>query len=119
MSKQCIENHRKKKYLYVATSSLPPPSSLHFKHKPETKTGKPTFKKAVREALKRVRTLGEPVMKLPIPIESTRTIHIGPIVIICNGTFNICIVLDFPDKDMVCMICLFDRPICGGPMEQL
>jgi len=90
-----------------------------MKHKPETKTSKAAFKKAVREALKRVRTLGEPVMKLPIPIESARTIRIGPIVIIYNGTFNICIVLDFPDKDMVCMICLFDRPICGGPMEQL
>ena len=89
-----------------------------MKRKPETRTGKAAFKKAVREALRRVRTLGEPVMKLPIPIERALTIDIGPIVIIIDdGYFNICIVLDFPDQDMVCIFCLFSsRPVCGGPM---
>lgn len=85
------------------------------KPKPETKAGKAAFKKAVREALKRVRTLGEPVMKLPIPIESARTIDIGPIVIIYNDHFNICIVVDFPDGKF-CLYCLFGRPICFGPI---
>ncbi len=89
-----------------------------MKHKPETKTAQAAFKKAAREALKRVQTLGEPVMKLPIPIERALTIDIGPIVIIFDDDyFNICIVLDFPDEGMVCMICLFSsRPICAGPI---
>ena len=87
-----------------------------MKHKPETKTGAAALKKAASEALKRVQTLGEPVMKLPIPIERVRNIDIGPIVIISNGYFNICIVLDFPDDGVVCMICLFSRPICAGPI---
>src|SRR4030042_3203526 len=51
-----------------------------MKQKPEPKTGKDAFKKVAREALKRVQTLGEPVMKLPIPIERDRSIDIGPVV---------------------------------------
>ena len=86
-----------------------------MKHKPETKTGKAAFKKAAREALKRVQTLGEPVMKLPIPIESARTIDIGPIVIIYNDHFDICLVVDFPDGKM-CFYCLFGPWICAGPI---
>jgi hypothetical protein len=86
-----------------------------MKHKPETKTGKAAFKKVAREALKRVQTLGEPVMKLPIPIESARTIDIGPIVIIYNDHFDICIVVDFPDGEM-CFYCLFGPSICAGPI---
>jgi len=86
-----------------------------MKHKPETKTGKAAFKKAAREALKRVQALGEPVMKLPIPIESARTIDIGPIVIIYNDHFDICIVVDFPDGEM-CFYCLFGPSICAGPI---
>ena len=86
-----------------------------MKHKPETKTGKAAFKKVAREALKRVQTLGEPVMKLPIPIESARAIDIGPIVIIYNDHFDICIVVDFPDGEM-CFYCLFGPWICAGPI---
>ena len=86
-----------------------------MKHKPETKTGKAAFKKAAREALKRVQTLGEPVMKLPIPIESARTIDIGPIVVIYDDHFDICIVVDFPDGE-TCFYCLFGPSICAGPI---
>ena len=89
-----------------------------MKHKPETKTGKAAFKKAAHEALKRVRTLGEPVVKLPIPIESARTIDIGPIVIIYKDHFDICIVVDFPDGKM-CLYCLFGPWICAGPIGPL
>jgi hypothetical protein len=100
----------------MITKIKPLDSPNCIKPKPETKAGKAAFMKAAREALKRVQILGEPVTKLPIPIESVRTIRIGPVVIIYNDHFNICIVLDFPDDDMVCMICLFGRPICAGPI---
>ena len=86
-----------------------------MKRKPETKTAKAAFKKVAREALKRVQTLGEPVLKLPIPIESARTIDIGPIVIIYNDHFDICLVVDFPDGKM-CFYCLFGPWICAGPI---
>ena len=86
-----------------------------MKGKPETKAGKAAFRKVARQALKRVQTLGEPVMKLPIPIESARTIDIGPIVIIYNDHFDICLVVDFPDGKM-CFYCLFGPWICAGPI---
>jgi hypothetical protein len=74
-------------------------------------------KKVLRAALVRVRELGLPVLKLPLPVknrEALRYIDIGPIVIYGNP-FDICIVLTGTDG-WTCFYCLFGPGICIGPI---
>jgi hypothetical protein len=91
-------------------------------HEAKKKHSKATVKKVALEALKRLHELGEPTVKLPIPIEKLDSdgpieIPIGPIVIILDDNgFDICISVDLPGGGW-CLYCLFGGSVCGGPVE--
>jgi hypothetical protein len=96
--------------------------------KAKKKHSKATIKKVALEALKRSQALGEPTVKLPIPIETLESdapmdIQIGPIIIILDDDgFDICILVEMATDTMVdapdlgwCLYCLFGGSVCGGP----
>jgi hypothetical protein len=87
------------------------------KEKAVAKADTKELKKVSREALKRVREGGYPVVKLPIPITSARSldIPIGPIIIIIQWPPDICIIVSLPDGE-ICMFCLFGPNLCAGPI---
>ena len=76
------------------------------------------FKKMARESLKRVRDLGKPVVKLPIPISHLSRSHIvfGPVVVDWdNPRLGMCISVDYTDG-VSCVWCQ-NSPFsfCIGP----
>ncbi|MFZ0312660.1 MAG: hypothetical protein WAL85_08145 [Candidatus Korobacteraceae bacterium] len=81
-----------------------------------TRGGSAATKKALRAALERVRQLGYPGVKLPIPVPTARPLEIviGPI-IIYGDPLDICIVLSYPGGE-TCVSCLVGRGICIGPV---
>jgi hypothetical protein len=97
--------------------------------KAEKKHSKATVKKVALKALKRSEALGEPTMKLPIPVErlgsgEVMDIEIGPIIIILDDDgFDICILVDMAADTTAdeansgwCLFCLFGGSVCGGPV---
>ncbi len=76
-------------------------------------------KKLLREALSRIRELGLPVVKVPVPIAGADLeIPIGPIIIIIGPPFGIDFCISYTDDDgFYCLACLFTpTPICVGPV---
>jgi hypothetical protein len=78
------------------------------------------FKKVVRDALKRVRALGEPAVKLPVSVSQLTRTHIdfGPVFITWFGDIprlSMCITVHYTDG-VICTFCQhFSYPICSGP----
>ena len=81
--------------------------------------GRAATKRVVRQALERVRELGLPVVKLPIPLSAARSIPIdlGPIIIIFGPPYGIdfCMVVESPEGE-ICVLCLFGPGLCIGPV---
>jgi len=99
------------------------------KTKPRTtaRIRKATTKKVMLKALERVRALGHPTVKLPLPITRAREIDIpiGPIIVVIsnNDIWSICLEICFQDGQC-CLYCLFGRggriltgKMCFGPVE--
>ena len=74
------------------------------------------FKKLAREAFKRVRDLGRPAVKLPIPISHlSRSFRFGPVVVINLGG-AICIIATYTDG-AICMFCPYHTYCVLAPID--
>jgi hypothetical protein len=76
-------------------------------------------KKLLRETLSRIRQLGLPVVKVPVPIAGADLdIPIGPVIIIIGGPSGIDFCISYTDDDgFYCLACLFSSvTLCVGPV---